>query len=436
MRRYEVLIHEAELMAMPPQAVAAELKRRAGHPRDDAREDPVDEETENALRSRNDPILNLALARYGQHMEVVSALFKSAAPGSPIRLACLANMVVGRVTLLNFWSPFPMGLFGVQLTDNDPSPVVQWLVSATSAELTALFSNPTLRDAFLVQVLERNNGWQGIPDGTLCTIVLILSRNALMRESEHGTPNSEYRSRTKKFDVLWNLAETVPVTEEWAVALGLLYERLTPIQSASITDPLVVATRWNADRAATDANEQQSKLRAKGQLCNKDLVRKGLARLALTKDGELLPALLASDDVAFRAAAYAEGPLTAEQLLAGEEKDGELAYSQAVDNVFLWKNHGTRQALRDIADPGLHRAKEDQMRKKHPAWFADDPLYPPDEADQAPLTRADLFAMSAQVAGQSRGLSEVLQTLQGLRNWTGWIWWFSLGALVATLWPS
>ena len=106
MRGYKTLIQEAELMAMPTEAAAEFLKRRAGQSKDEAYGDPFDREAEHSLRGRADPLIDLALARYGRHMEVVSGLFLSSAPGSPIRLACLANRSLGH----EIFQSFPTGL--------------------------------------------------------------------------------------------------------------------------------------------------------------------------------------------------------------------------------------------------------------------------------------------------------------------------------------
>ena len=105
-------------MAMPPEAAAEFLKRRAGQSKDEACDDPFDREAEHSLRGRGDPLIDLALARYGRHMEVVSGLFQSSAPGSPIRLSCLANRSLGHEIFLSF----PAGLLG-----RESGPMAEWL---------------------------------------------------------------------------------------------------------------------------------------------------------------------------------------------------------------------------------------------------------------------------------------------------------------------
>jgi hypothetical protein len=114
-------------------------------------------------------------------------------------------------------------------------------------------------------------------------------------------------------------------------------------------------------------------------------VRKGFARPALSNSSKLLPELLASDDLAFRAAAYAAGSLTAGQLTARFEEDGEIVFAEAIRNLSLSRSQGTRRALHDIAWGVVRKEKhsdlvaanqynwmEKDVRKKNLAWFADE----------------------------------------------------------------
>lgn len=442
MRGYKTLIQEAELLAMPPEAVAEFLKGRAGQSKDEARDDPVDEDVEKALRGRGDPLIDLALARYGRHMEVVSELFQSAPPRSPVRLACLSNRALGHEIFLSF----PVGLLG-----REPGPMAEWLATASDDELSALFENPTLGDSFLRDLLERGKGWESIDDDKLCRFVSILNRNPRMRtprEDDWMDGYDEY-SYGSVFNAAWKLAETAPTTERWAASLGWLYEQLQP-DAFSIKEPLAIAARWHVDAGDAESMERQEKDHAIGYLGNKERVRKGLARLALRKSGKLLTELLASDDLAFRAAAYAAGDLDADQLRAGYEKDKDLVFNEAIRNLALWRRQPTRQALHDIAWDVVRNDKHSDliaanhfnsmakdMRKKHPAWFEDEEEGEgtgyEEVDDQAPATKADISALSGHMERQSQGLDAIAQGLRGLMSRAGWIWWFSLGALVASL---
>jgi hypothetical protein len=441
MRGYRILIQEAELMAMRPDAVAEYLKRRASELKDDARDDRVDEDVEEALRRRGDPLIDLALAGYGRHMEVVSGLFQAAAPGTPVRLACLSNVVLGRAN-----SGFPACLLG-----QEADAMAQWLLTATDEELPALFENPTLDDSFLRDLLERSRAWKCIDDDRLCRFVSLLQRNPRMRtawDDEWMDGYAEY-SYGSVFNAAWKLAETAPTTERWAASLGSLYERLQA-DAFSINEPLTLARRWHVDPSDATAMARQEQDHAIGYLGNKERVRESLARLALRKSGKVLPDLLTSDDVAFRAAAYAAGDLNADQLRAGYVKDSEIAFNAAIRNEALWRRQETRQALRDIAWEVVHNDKhsdllaanrfksmEKDMRRRQPAWFSDEEESEEasyDEVDdQAAATKTDLSVIASHMDRQAQAMEAIGHAVHSLMSRAGWIFWFSLGALVASL---
>ncbi|SUY92149.1 hypothetical protein [Comamonas terrigena] len=423
MRGYQTLIQEAELMAMSPEAVA-EFMRRAAQSKREARPHYVDEDTEKALRTRGDTLIDLSLARYSWHRAVVSELFQSSAPDSPIRLACLANRSLPE---------FPSCLIG-----EEPGPMAEWLLSASSNELRALLENPTLTNPFLYGLLERKQGWESIDDDHLRHFVSFLDLSPQMRMP---SPDFSLVNENKVLEAAWKLAETVPATEAWAFTLGHLFEQLET-DYVSIEKPLVIAARWHVAPDDAEANERQAMAHRNGSLGNWERVRKGLARLALRV--ESLDSMLASDDIAFRAAAYSMERLNAKQLRAGYKKDGELLLVEAIGNMRLWQTRVTRRTLRDFvwddqtsnAIDRYHR-KEQEVRKKHPKWFdyefggqamddgnADNPF---------PATKADIFTLSSQLNHNAIGLNDIVPVLRALGNRTSWIWCFSLGALVASV---
>ena len=110
-------------------------------------------------------------------------------------------------------------------------------------------------------------------------------------------------------------------------------------------------------------------------------MRRGLAKLALRGNPNLLPVLLASDDPGLRAAAYADGRLTPEQLLAANEREGRLVFDQAVRNrnLWLWRTAAGREALGKVAQGAdsedwywpLYKNIWAITAKEHPDWFKD-----------------------------------------------------------------
>ncbi len=392
-RRYETIINQAELMAMAPGAVAEFLKERAGKAASWP-EDPLDQDAEASLRSRGDPQIDFALARYGHHIKIVSEVFQSADPDSPIRLACLANRSLSGP---NFPS-FPVGLLG-----REPELMAKWLVTASENELDALFRNPTLDDDFLRELLERSGVYEAVSDNLLWRAIISLYFNPRMRTPWHegfmdGYTEWRYGS---VFGAAWKLAETAPATNAWAGVLGSLYDVLI-IDGSPIEEALKVAERWRVDPADEEEVKSEADRLAHGRLGNKQTVRKGLARLALKRDHGLLGQLLSSEDVALRCGAYYAGWLTTAQLEAGFNLDGRLAFDELLGNLNLWRRRDTRQALHEIAwrivradessDLGAANSynwKDEYIRREHPTWFSEDEAALIDE-DTLPATKGDL----------------------------------------------
>lgn len=439
MRNYQVVIREAQLLASSPQTTVAFLEKRATFSEMDLVDDAFDKEFEAALLSRQEPLINLALAQYAKYDETVLPLFEENEPGSSIRLAILSNTIIPEAT---FVSEFPLSFM------QGPEKTAQWIATAPDIELTALFENPLLDDSFLQDLLEhKESPWSAIAEDKLCFIVGVLARNKRMQTaykrsyvdawSEHGY--------CAVFDAAWTLAATVPVGDKWAKSLAWLFDKLHANVS-SLENPLAVAERWFPDPSNSDAvNQEKSRLKH-GHLFHYQTIRKGLGRLALSKQADLLPFLLSHGDVAFRSAAYASGDLTEPQLVNAFEVDGELAFTQAQRNALLWKSKEGRHSLKrmawgvvdsddnaDMLPINIYTGIRSDFVKKHPDWFKDDEDYEP-EANDEPATKADIAIISQALGQQLPNLAAQIQHgFKKLEFRVGWIFWFSLGALAMGL---
>jgi len=376
MRGYKSIIQEAELLAMSPEAVAEFLKKRAKQSVDELDHDPVDEEAEEALRGRSNPLIDLALARYARFLETLRPIFQSSQPCGALRLAVLSNTALAE----SVFSPFPAGLFGKRKQEGREQAAA-WLAEAPREELQALFENPRINDDFLSDLLKRSKPWDAVPDDCLVTIVAILGRNermwALGEDFIDGFAHTRYQA---VFNSAWKLAESVEPSERWAKALSYLYDRLEPY-AFSIEEALGLVNRWRPEPSNAKVAEEEAKTNARGSLSDYQGVRKGLAKLALRRNSSLLPGLLASDDPGLRAAAYADGHLSPEQLLAAYEREGKLVFDQAVRNrnLWLWRTAAGREALGKVAQGvdsedwywPLYKNIWAITAKEHPDWFKD-----------------------------------------------------------------
>jgi hypothetical protein len=313
--------------------------------------------------------------------------------------------------------------------------------------LTALFSNPTLEDLFLRDVLKRCSGFDALSDESLQLIVTLLSHNTRMmtpRHDEFMDGWAEY-SYDAVFDAAWRLAETVDPSSSWATALARLYPSLEA-RAFSIDDPLSLADRWVTDTGDAEATEKGRQQNARGWLSDRQSVRMGLGRLAIGRQPTRLYEVLASDDLALRCSAYACGTLTPEQVTVGYDRDGEIVFNQALDNHYLWQSVHTRQVLEGIAwavgnktsdlwPPNMFEGYRENMRRKHPEWFRDDDEDAPPESDVGaqPASKADVRALAKRIGQPALIPEQFGQALTTLNRRVGWIWWLALGALLATL---
>lgn len=371
MRGYETIIVEAELLVSSPETVHQFLKTRASKTKDELWDDPVDQATEEALRLRQEPLIDLSLAMYARYINAVKPLFSLNVPSSAIRLAILSNRALNTSLI----SMFPGALFA------NPEELKAWLTDAPTEEISALFENSAIDQVFLADFLEGKKDWAKIPEDRLVMIVAMLANNERMSTSKSFDDGWADHMYQRVFDQAWALAERVPTTDDWAKALSWLYDRLQP-QCHSIKAPLAVAMRWYPTSEAQKTMDEEYRGGSPGHLSSYEYVRKGLASLAIRYRRESFKELMNSDDRAFRAAAYANGQLTIAQLEAAYRKDAELAYNEAVTNKHLWKKDATRNALREIARLASQDDKSgdrmainfydkvgEAMEKNHPEWF-------------------------------------------------------------------
>lgn len=437
MRSYQVVIREAELLASPPQVVVSFLEKRGDLPEGKRRNDNFDEEFEAALLSRQEPLINLALARYAKYSATVRPLFEANEPGSAIRLAILANTIIPD----GYFSQLPLTLM------EGPENVIAWLLVAPDIEIKTLFENPLLNSGFIQDLLAGKGPWNAIPQERLCLLVKHLAGNPRMWTPYTDTyldGSAEYQYNAV-FTEAWLLAEKMPVTRDWALVLSHLYERLIP-QAFSIKDPLELASRWVPDPSDTDMVEEQQSYRNGGYLHPYQELRKGLARLALAHKPTFFATLLEHEDVAFRSAAYSDPHLGSHELGKLYERDGELAFNQACRNPRMWRTEKDREALRAMAwqvdnddkhsnldAVNLYTYLAEDFEKLHPEWFKDDADDVPEVTDE-PATKADIAGLRQTLVDYKDTPAEYLaQNLKKLESRVGWIFWFSLGALAMGL---
>jgi hypothetical protein len=441
MRSYALLINEAELMARSPGDVYTWLKEYAE--RATLFVDEIDDEAETALRSRDEPLIDLGLARYSKNSSGVEILFNkalradsSSANAQAIRLAALSN-----VAIFNSFDKLPGALFG-----RDDEALLAWLAKAEEPELAALFENPGIDQFFLREFLEQSEPWLALDERRLLCAMHAIATNPRMRRAYDddidGMDGMAEYSHNSVFNAAWKLAETLPVTPQWAIILGRLLNDMP--EGSAVDNPLAIAERWRPPAGNAAAIDEESEYEKGGYLSKYQMVRCALAKAGSDcRHGDAAD-LLASNDPAVRAAAYEAMSLSVEQIMTGFERDKNLAVNLCQLNEGLWRHADKRRALHDVSwailkynDSHMDSANafnriEEQQRRNHPSWFTDDE---PVEQCDLPPTKADIGAViKAGERTREAWLEPIAAALVAMNKRITVIWWFSLGALVASAW--
>jgi hypothetical protein len=445
MRRYRNAIETAKLILLPPPNVCEWLAKRAENI--ESSRWSSDEGIDKVLLARDDPLINLGLAQYTISDEVACELF-ARLPGADasqrqhnlaLRLGVLSNQSLSSGALS----------FGLvrSVFGKDKVACLNWLNTADTSEIWALFENPTLGDDFLCDFLEGKESWGNVVDDKRPIAIAALAGNERMKAQYEGPMDgwAEFR-HGKVFDAAWGLARSAPLTRDWADVLSMLFGACRPISLDSPADALL---RWHRPSEDDKAAEEKARNNKMGHLGSFQSVRMNLSRLASRHDRKAALAALQNGDVAVRCAAYMSAALSAEQIAAAFERDRLFAVNHALLNEELWRSEETREALRkiswqavkddkhsDLLHANDYEGQREHILSKHPDWFSDEEQERPEAGDD-PATKSDLIAVAEKISAGLSSLANIPTTIDSLRpvltamvGKLGWIFWFSLGALV------
>ena len=456
MRGLDTLIKEAELIDSSPERVFAWLESHCKYSK--SYEKALDKEAEKALLDRDEPLIDLALAKFGQHQETLTELFARATTVNTgqsrekaMRLAILGNQSINEAVF---------GRIPVCLFSSKSDGLLRWLPLASDDELHALFRNPRIDETFLRNFLECKGPWEALGDDARQLAIRTLSTNARMKIRYSGDMNgyAEFMHNTV-FCSAWQLTTTLPATRRWADSLcGLL--TVLPFEFHGLDDPLTVAERWRPaadDRVGLD---EENKIAKYGLAGGYAVVRRSLACLSPKKKQETRESLLESKDAAYRDAVYTYFEMTADQILAAYAIDKKLAVNSCQQNLRIWRNPESRKALQDISWKACRELDNNYMdsandynyfeaenKKLYPAWFKEEDVEDEDEGEveidesTLPATRAEIETLNERLSGIEDQIRESMtisaqmsQLAVTIKAQLRWVWWFALGALVASLW--
>lgn len=384
-RNPRIVVLQAELLASSPERVRSWLEARAAKlDRSTSWGEAGNEATiESALLERNDPLINLSLARFAARSETLHLLLiRAGQENKPVRLAVLMNEVVGRLAFYGM----PLAILKATGPAKDDDAIKNFVSSLDIEEVTALFANPNIEEDFLTDFFEQKEPWQVLDEPRRLAAIEALRSNPRMRTDYEGPMDgwAEYRHGSV-FSAAWRLAGRVPVTAIWASQLSWLYEKTRP-EAHPIKDPLQLAARWFPEPSDLERIDYEKKNLERGQLGIFAHMRQQIARLALgaAHSNEARRLLASHEDAAVRAAFYAHAPLSVEDMKAANERDFGLAFDQMMWNINAWRTKAQRDLLHDMAwdskrdpnsrldAPNTYNARREFYEEKYPAWFKDE----------------------------------------------------------------
>jgi hypothetical protein len=312
------------------------------------------------LLKRNEPLIDLGIARYGHSDKAITTVYRRGDTGT--KCAVLGNPHIG-------YTRCNGNIFGYG------SSIVYSAIRGSNAELESLLKNPNLREKVIEDLLGRKELFEGKSDDEFIQMIRWLGQNPRMRLDFDYTRQRldvgvEYH-HYHVFFLAWGLAETLPTTQEFAIGLWELLSGTKCVSSTTFKDFQSVMDRWRIEEGANDG---------KPNYYPSYYLRARIADLAQPKDN-----MLESNDFAERESFYRRfSPYEFKNWPSFIERDGINAFAAIVHNDNLWMHEEFRKTLKDVAwnkvpDHGLdagneYNAVKKNCRKKHPNWFLEEDL--------------------------------------------------------------
>ena len=369
------IVKAYELTVRSPGEVYDWLSQRPQDARDAERD--WDDETEMALLRRNEPLIELGLARYSTCHIVLRSIFTSrrgdGEADTAVRLTLLRHGRCSRFAS----NEFPQILF--EGGDRELA-MASWLSVASENDISALFANPALSNEFLLDFFEQQEVWAANAEGSRHVAIRAFADNPRCSEAYPSRVLGSYDADKCRavFTAAWKLAETVETTLDWAVTLAVMFGRLA--SGSHLENAKTIATRW----VSQDPDEEQ-KAATGGYLSFWQQIRKRLSAPDKEVTREQRDDYLNSDDIAVRAAAYEYGQFTPDEVKGLGENERALVVSCLLDNPHMWQNKELRGAIYalcwvvDTANEGgvwnnlsQYHCSTEAWSKSHPDWFKDE----------------------------------------------------------------
>jgi hypothetical protein len=351
MLSYETRINESWLTNCSAEAACQWIRDTWSSPAtgelDIVRWDDRREALEKLLLFRNDPLVNLALARYGYSQNIHVKLFAGGDCG--VRCAILANSDLNPDSL-------------------DIASVVR---GGNRDELEALARNPYFKDSFFYEaLLKREKVFSELSEENYQFILTCFGENSRISTPYDDTKLdgwSDYAYHTVFFKA-WELTGSVPATEEWAGVLNYLLGKAQPYPGGRLDNLDAILERWRLAPSTMGQPMSSSAFWLRARIGD---------QIDANQD------LLGSDDLALRFSFYRRfDPQTFTEWPRFVDKDGEAFALAMLDNNKLWQSDKERRRLEEVAwsydgskgdgnmwMASMYRSRREHMETQHPEWF-------------------------------------------------------------------
>ncbi|MGE9010571.1 hypothetical protein ACO2JO_18455 [Leptospira interrogans] len=345
-------IEDAYLLLSSPEVVFQELKARSKEICKDGLFGSRSETLELMLVERGVPLINLGLACYGADKTAFKGLYKHGREANldrndeayrrGLRMGCLSNVTVAAA---HFLFDFPRELIG-------EGELLHVLAEADFLEAEALICNPAVSDRLLEQLYKREVPFAKLTDERLCNLVSCSRKNARINTNEDDNESPDL-GHYRIHNAILELVETAPVNARWMSTLYHLLDTLNPGYVAHTERLEAILARWKP----VEGKSYDGSVRA-GLLVDSitytDEFRSLIAGLyGASLKGDQLESASKSEDVAMRAAYYANGNLTVKDIETGFERDKNLFVYSAMHNGNIIINVEKRQLFESLLSDGM-----------------------------------------------------------------------------------
>ncbi|MCV0351844.1 MAG: hypothetical protein K5863_17335 [Nitratireductor sp.] len=301
------------------------------------------------LLGRNDPLIDLGLARYGESDVIAEELYQRLDKYSRCAMRAFHKASGG-----------PSGVFS---NCSDFS-------SEQEVELLCWVFNKYHDDDFFIDLFNKDGIFSDISDGLFLEIISAVEKNEKLNYVEEGrSVDYEPIADAKVQESAWNLTLRVPTTQEWAKVLWRLLRNWV-MAGPHKFDALGAFYRWKVDDGSYDDNRLWSSQKSSV------LLRSSIADL-LDFDNSWF----GCDDIALRCSFYRRfNPKYYDDWGRFLDYDGDASWRAVLENGYIWANPESRGKLREIAvqrdasDPLSYpldsfKAKLIRYEKAFPDWF-------------------------------------------------------------------